>query len=86
MVGGTLLLVGLFTRCAAFVLSGEMAVAYFKVHFPRAWWPIHNGGELAVIYCFVFFYLAAAGGGPFSLDHLWKSFAAKKEGGPTPGG
>jgi len=49
-----------------------MAVAYFMVHAPQAWWPIHNGGELAVIYCFVFLYLSAAGPGPLSLDHWWK--------------
>jgi len=72
LIGGGLLLLGLFTRCAAFILSGEMAVAYFRVHFPKAWWPIHNQGELAVIYCFVFFYLAFAGAGPISLDHLIK--------------
>jgi putative oxidoreductase len=68
-VGGALLLLGLFTRPVAFLLCGEMAVAYFGTHFPRAFWPIQNGGELAVLYCFVFLYLMAAGGGPISLDH-----------------
>jgi putative oxidoreductase len=72
LVGGLLLLLGLFTRPAAFILSGQMAVAYFMVHFPEAWWPIHNRGELAVIYCFVFLYLVAAGPGPLSLDRFLK--------------
>lgn len=67
-VGGLLLLFGLFTRPVAFVLSGMMAVAYFMVHAPQGFWPLLNGGELAVVYCFVFLYLAAAGGGPWSLD------------------
>jgi putative oxidoreductase len=67
-VGGFLILVGLFTQVTAFILSGEMAVAYFMVHFPRAFWPIKNGGEAAVLYCFLFLYLAAAGAGSFSLD------------------
>ena len=69
-VGGLLLLVGLFTRPVAFVLSGLMAVAYFMAHAPRGFWPIVNQGELAVVYCFVFLYLAAAGGGPWSLDAI----------------
>jgi putative oxidoreductase len=66
--GGALLFLGVFTRPIAFLLCGEMAVAYFSSHFPRAFWPIQNGGELAVLYCFIFLYLAAAGGGPLSLD------------------
>ncbi len=70
LVGGVLLVVGLFTRVTAFILSGEMAVAYFMVHFPQAFLPMVNKGELAVLYCFVFLYLAAAGGGPWSLDRL----------------
>jgi putative oxidoreductase len=77
LVFGLLLLVGLFTRFAAFILSGEMAVAYFMVHAFDAWWPIHNKGELAVIYCFVFLYLAAAGAGPWSLDHCRTRCAAE---------
>lgn len=67
-VGGLLLLVGLFTRPTAFVLSGMMAVAYFMAHGLQSFWPIINRGELAVVYCFVFLYLAAAGPGPWSLD------------------
>jgi putative oxidoreductase len=67
-VGGALILLGLFTAPAAFILSGEMAVAYFMQHFPHGFWPIRNGGELAVVYCFVFLYLAAAGPGPLSAD------------------
>ncbi len=69
-VGGILLVLGLFTRVSAFLLSGEMAVAYFTVHAKGGFYPMINGGELAVPYCFVFLYLAAAGGGPWSLDRL----------------
>jgi putative oxidoreductase len=68
--GGLLLLVGLFTRPVAFVLSGEMAVAYFRSHVPQGVWPILNRGELAVLFCFVWLYVAAAGPGPWSLDAL----------------
>lgn len=68
LFGGFLLLIGLFTRPVAFLLSGEMAFAYFISHAPRGFWPIVNRGELAALYCFVFFYLAAAGGGPWSVD------------------
>ncbi len=68
--GGLLIAVGLFTRPVAFVLCGEMAVAYFHVHALRGLWPIRNGGELAVLYCFVYLYLLAAGAGPISLDRL----------------
>jgi len=71
LVGGAFILLGLLTRPVAFILSGEMAVAYFKAHAPRGFWPVQNAGELAVIYCFVFLYLAAAGAGNFSLDSLW---------------
>jgi putative oxidoreductase len=67
-VGGVLLLLGLFTSPVAFITCGEMAVAYFTVHSPRGHFPIRNGGELAVVYCFVFLYLIFAGGGPLSLD------------------
>lgn len=70
LVGGGLLVIGLFTRPAAFILSGLMAVAYFYVHAPRDFYPILNGGELAALYSFVFLYLAAAGGGPISIDRL----------------
>ena len=68
IVGGILLLLGLFTRPVAFIMSGEMAFAYFMAHAPRGFFPILNQGELAILYCFVFLYLAAAGGGPWSLD------------------
>jgi len=68
LCGGFLLLIGLFTRPVAFVLSGLMAFAYFIAHAPTDFWPIVNRGELAVLYCFVFLYLAAAGGGPWSAD------------------
>jgi putative oxidoreductase len=71
--GGLLVLLGAFTRPVAFLLSGEMASAYFLQHAPHGFWPINNMGELAVIYCFLFLYLAAAGGGPFSLERLWRS-------------
>ena len=66
--GGVLILVGLFTRPVAFVLSGMMAVAYFLAHAPRGFYPSVNGGEAAMLYCFTFLYLAAAGAGPWSLD------------------
>lgn len=69
-VGGILLALGLFTRFSAFILSGEMAVAYFMVHAHTNFFPAVNKGELAVLYCFVFLYLAAAGGGPLSIDRL----------------
>ena len=72
-VGGILLVLGLFTRITAFILSGEMAVAYFMVHAPKGFFPMTgggNGGELAVLYCLLFLYLVAAGGGPWSLDRL----------------
>lgn len=68
LVGGGLLLVGLFTRPVAFVLCGLMAFAYWIGHAPNAFFPILNGGNLAVVYCFVFLYLFAAGSGPWSLD------------------
>ncbi len=68
IVGGALVAIGLFTRPAAFILSGLAAVAYFYAHAPRAFYPIMNGGELAALYSFVFLYIAAAGPGRFSLD------------------
>ena len=72
IVGGILLVLGLFTRPAAFVLSGQMAVAYFMAHASgNTLFPIANGGESAVLFCFVFFYIAAAGGGAWSLDRLF---------------
>lgn len=66
--GGFLILIGLATRPVAFVLAGEMAVAYFTAHLPQGWAPAVNGGELAVLYCWAFLFLAAAGGGAFSVD------------------
>lgn len=69
LVGGALLAVGLFARPVAFVLSGMMAVAYWTAHFPQAFYPIQNGGDAAILFCFVFLYIAAAGGGPWSLDN-----------------
>jgi len=68
LVGGALLVLGLFTRPVAFVLSGEMAAAYFIEHFPHGFFPVLNRGDLAVSLCFTFLYLAFAGGGPWSLD------------------
>ena len=73
LVGGALLLVGLFTRPVAFVLSGMMAVAYFQFHFPKSFWPSINGGVAAALYCFVWLYFSAAGPGPWSLDAMRKS-------------
>jgi len=70
LVGGALVAVGLFPRCAAFVLSGEMAFAYFIGHAPRGFYPALNEGTLAVLFCFVFLYLSAAGGGPWGLDRI----------------
>jgi putative oxidoreductase len=70
MIGGLLLILGLFTSPVAFILCGEMAVAYFKAHFPHGFLPLVNHGELAVVYCFVFLYLFTAGAGPLSLDSL----------------
>lgn len=69
-VGGLLIILGLFTAPAAFLLCGEMAVAYFTQHAPRGFPPLRNGGELAVVYCFVYLYLVTAGAGPWSLDRL----------------
>ncbi len=68
LVGGVALALGLFTRPVAFLLAGEMAVAYFMAHAPRGFFPILNGGELAALYCFVFLFIAAAGPGPWSVD------------------
>jgi len=72
LVGGLLLLAGLFTRSAAFILSGEMAAAYFLRHAPHDVFPILNRGDLAILLCFVFLYIAVAGAGPWSLDALWR--------------
>jgi len=76
LIGGGLLLLGLFTRPVAFLLSGEMAFAYFMAHAPQGFWPVLNQGEAAVLYCFVFLYLSAAGGGPWSLDRALRNTAS----------
>ncbi len=68
LVGGLLLIVGLFTRVTAFILSGEMAIAYWMVHAPHSTFPIQNGGEAAILYCFIFLAIAAIGPGPWSID------------------
>lgn len=70
VVGGGLMLIGLFTRPVAFVLSGEMAVAYFQFHFPQSFWPLVNMGTPAVLYCFIWLYFSAAGAGPWSVDRV----------------
>jgi len=69
-VGGTLLLLGLFTRPVAFLLSGEMAVAYFQMHFPNGTWPWANAGEVPYLFCFIWLYFSAAGAGGLSLDSM----------------
>lgn len=69
-VGGLCIALGLLASYAAFVASGEMAVAYFTQHFPRGFWPIQNGGELAVLYCFVFLFIAARGAGRWSVSRV----------------
>jgi putative oxidoreductase len=72
--GGILVTLGLFTRPAAFIMSGEMAIAYFHSHAPRGFFPILNNGDPAILYCFIFLYLAFAGAGPLSLDALlWRN-------------
>src|SRR4051812_16536613 len=75
LLGGALLLAGLFTRPMALLMSGEMAFAYFIGHAPRGFFPILNGGDAAILYCFVFLYFAFAGAGPCSLDALWRKRA-----------
>jgi putative oxidoreductase len=75
LCGAILVLLGLFTRPAAFIMSGEMAFAYFISHAPRSFFPILNGGDGAILYCFIFLYLAFAGAGPWSLDALWRKKA-----------
>jgi len=70
IVAGTLLIIGLFTRPAAFIASGQMAIAYWLVHAPASFYPAVNGGDAAILFCFVFLQIAAAGSGAFSLDNL----------------
>src|SRR5450756_1913810 len=72
LVGGALIVLGLFTRPVAFLLSGNMAVAYFYAHAPRAFFPMLNAGEAAILYCFVFLYIFFAGPGPWSIDAMMK--------------
>jgi putative oxidoreductase len=71
MVGGALIALGLITRPVALLLSGEMAIGYFMAHAPKGFYPLLNGGDAAVLYCFVFLYFALAGGGAWSLDRFW---------------
>jgi putative oxidoreductase len=80
LVGGLLLALGLFTRPVAFILSGDMAFAYFMAHAPKGFFPLLNGGELAIVYCFLFLYYAFAGGGAWSLDQLWRQETARVPG------
>lgn len=68
--GGILIILGVKTRWVAFILSGQMAVAFWTAHFPRGFWPIQNGGEPAVLFCFIFLYLWTAGSGPWSVDDM----------------
>jgi putative oxidoreductase len=77
VIGGALVLIGAFTRPVAFILSGEMAVAYFQFHFPQSFWPTINGGIPAILYCFVWLYFSAAGPGPWSID------ARRRSSGPS---
>src|SRR6185312_4003187 len=72
LIGGALLVIGLFTRPVAFILSGMTAVAYFYAHAPQNFFPALNGGETVILFCFGLLYIAAAGAGPWSLDALWK--------------
>jgi putative oxidoreductase len=72
LVGGILLVLGLFTRAAAFILAGDMAVAYWMAHAPKSFYPVLNGGDAAILYCFVFLYIAAAGGGAWSADRAFR--------------
>ncbi len=69
-VGGILVTLGLLTRPAAFIMSGEMAIGYFMFHAPHSFWPALNGGEAAILFCFIFLYLAAAGGGAWGVDAM----------------
>jgi putative oxidoreductase len=71
-VGGVLLAVGLFTRPVAFILSGDIAVAYFMAHAPQSFFPVVNRGDAAILYCFIFFYIFFAGPGPWSVDAMWR--------------
>jgi putative oxidoreductase len=78
LVGGALLAAGLFSRTAAFIMSGEMAFAYFMSHAPRSFFPLINGGDAAILYCFIFFFFVFAGPGPWSLD-AWRGARGKRD-------
>jgi putative oxidoreductase len=73
LIGGTLIALGFMTRVAAFICSGQMAVAYFYAHAPNSFFPLINNGDAAILYCFVFLYLAAAGPGPWSIDAMLRA-------------
>lgn len=75
LVAGALIAFGLFTRPAAFIASGTMAAAYFLAHAPQNFFPVNNGGDAAILYCFVFLYFVFAGAGPISLDRHWRDKA-----------
>ncbi len=79
LVGGALIALGLFTRVVAFIASGEMAVAYFTAHHPNGFFPIENRGETAILFCFVFLFIVAAGAGPWSLDALLRKGSKQRE-------
>ena len=70
LFGGSLILIGLFTRPVSFVLAGEMAVAYFQGHYPQSFWPTTNMGTPAILYCFIYLYFVFAGAGPWSVDAM----------------
>ncbi|MCU1335067.1 MAG: DoxX family protein [Bryobacterales bacterium] len=70
-IGGTLIILGLFTRLTAFILCGQMAIAYFRVHLPMSFFPLINGGEITVLYCFTYLWMCSAGAGPWSLDRAF---------------
>jgi putative oxidoreductase len=83
LVGGFLIVIGLFTRPVAFILAGDMAVAYFMSHAPKGFFPLLNGGELAIVYCFVFLYFWLAGPGEWALDRLRAPAAGRDSGSPS---
>jgi len=83
IVGGLLLVLGLFTRPVAFILSGEMALAYFMSHYPKSFFPAQNGGDAAVLFCFVFLYLVFAGAGAWSLDGMLAGQKSDRVGAPA---
>src|SRR5918998_736704 len=84
LVGGLLILLGLFTRPVAFILAGEMAVAYFMGHASRSFFPVNNGGDAAILYCFVFLYFVFSGPGPVSLDAMRTRNRAEAPSSPSP--